>query len=154
MSWRLTRAEFHANQGEKNKATLRRLVKSRIAPGVLAYVGGRAVGWCAIAPRECYRRLSGSRVLQPVDERPVWSVSCFFVARDFRHMGVSTALLNAAVEYARAQGATVVEGYPHDLDKALPDAFVWTGVLPTFRRAGFKVVARRSAKRPVVRLEI
>ncbi len=153
MSWRVPRSVFDANKGEKNKAALRQLVRSRLAPGVLAYSGGRPVGWCAVAPREAYPRLENSRVLKRVDDQPVWSVTCFFVAKDFRHRRVAEALLIAAVDYARSKGATVVEGYPNDLDGALPDAFVWTGLWPTFRRAGFKVVARRSAKRPMVRLE-
>ncbi len=152
MSWRLPRAVFDANKGEKNKAALRALVRSQTPPGVLAYADQRPVGWCAIAPRNAYPRLAKSRILQPVDDTPVWSVTCFFVAKEFRRKRVADALLKAAVEYARSQGASVVEGYPNDLDSALPDAFVWTGLLPTFSRAGFKIVARRSAKRPIVRL--
>ena len=153
MSWRLPRAEFAANKGAKNRASLRALVRSRRAPGVLAYVDSKAIGWCAIAPRAAYPALERSRILAKVDDEPVWSVSCFFVAKPFRHQGVSLALLKAAVAYARSEGARIVEGYPNDLDSPLPDTFVWTEMLPAFRQAGFKVVARRSAKRPIMRME-
>ncbi len=153
MWWRLPTKQFRASTGEKNRAALRKLVCSNAVPGVLAYAAGRPIGWCAVAPREAYPRLGKSRILKPVDERPVWSVTCFFVAREFRRKRVTDALLRAAVAYAHREGATTVEAYPHDLEVALPDAFVYTGLLPTFRRAGFKVVARRSPRRPIVRLE-
>jgi hypothetical protein len=59
------------------------------------------------------------------------------------------------VKYAKKNGAKIVEGYPNDLGEGeLPDTFVWTGLLPAFRKAGFKEVARRSAKRPIVRIGV
>src|SRR5512142_553404 len=73
MAWRLSRSAFHANKGAKNKAALRKLVNSAVAPGVLAYVDGKSAGWCAIAPREAYSALAKSRVLKPVDDKSVWS---------------------------------------------------------------------------------
>lgn len=118
---------------------------------MLAYFAGKAVGWCAIAPREAYVRLANSRVLKPVDDQPVWSVSCFYVEHSYRRTGLTLGLLLAAVEYARQRGAKIVEGYPQDLQKDLPSPFVWTGLLATFRKAGFKEVARRSPTRPIMR---
>jgi len=60
---------------------LRALVEAGEAPGLLGYLGGRPVGWCAVAPRPSYPALARSRVLAPVDSEPVWSVSCLFVDR-------------------------------------------------------------------------
>ena len=94
-------------------------------------------------------------MLRPVDNQSVWSVSCFFVAKQFRGQGVTEQLLRQAVKYARTQGAKIVEGYPQDLGKStLPAPFVWTGLLPSFTKAGFKEAARRSPKRPIMRVEI
>ena len=155
MAWRLSRSDFNKKKGAANKRTLKKLASAKIAPGVLAYVGKEPAGWCAVAPRAAYPALANSRVLAPVDNQPVWSVSCFFVAKPFRRQGVSAELLRAAVKYAKKNGARIVEGYPNDLGKgALPDVFVWTGLLPAFRKAGFKEVARRSAKRPIVRVGV
>jgi GNAT superfamily N-acetyltransferase len=152
MAWRLSRSDFNKKKGAANKRALKKLAGEKIAPGVLAYVGKEPAGWCAIAPRESYPVLGNSRILAPVDDRPVWSVSCFFVAKPFRRQGMSAELLRAAVKYAKKNGAKIVEGYPNDLGKGvLPDVFVWTGLLPAFRNAGFKEVVRRSAKRPIVR---
>lgn len=154
MWWRRTQSAFKENKGEKNQQALRRIVGSRQPTGVLAYSQDKPVGWCAVAPREVYTRLATSRVLKAVDAEPVWSVSCFYVKREYRRGGLSVALLNAAVDYARHQGTRIVEGYPQDIRKDLADAFVWTGLFSTFHQAGFKEVARRSPTRPMMRKEI
>jgi GNAT superfamily N-acetyltransferase len=149
---RLRGAEFARGRGAGHRRALRRLVSGGARPGIIAYRGGEPVGWCAIAPREHYVRLERSRVMARVDERPVWSVVCFFVAPEGRRSGVTTALLRAAVDHARRRGATIVEGYPLDTGgKRLADAFAWFGLASAFRRAGFKEVARRSKTRPIMR---
>jgi GNAT superfamily N-acetyltransferase len=153
MWWRLTRAEFQQRKGRRNKAAFQRIVASAQIPGVLAYAGGQPVGWCAVAPREVYPLLERSRTLARVDDQPVWSVTCLFVARPFRRAGVSVALLKAAAAHARSRGAAIVEGYPVEpRTDSMPDAFAWTGLASAFRQAGFREVARRSATRPIMRL--
>jgi GNAT superfamily N-acetyltransferase len=155
MWWRLTRAQFNAAKGDGNKQALQRLVESGEVPGLLAYVDDQPVGWCAIAPRGHYPVLERSRILKRVDDQPVWSIVCFFVSRPFRSKGVTTALLRAAVAYAKQQGATVVEGYPVEPKAGrTADVFVYTGVASTFLKAGFVEVLRRSETRPIMRYEI
>ncbi len=154
MWWRMTTADFRRNAGEGNRAAFQRLVEHGPAPGILAYAKGRAVGWCAIAPREHYPRLARSRVLAAVDLQQVWSVSCLFVAREWRRTGLSTQLLGAAAKFAAQRGARIVEGYPHEVTGQIADAFVYTGLASAFRKAGFKEVARRSAKRPIMRKKV
>lgn len=152
MAWREGRKEFAALKGEGNRKAMRALVKKGKPLGVLLFDGAKAIAWCAVAPREDYVRLGGSKVLAPVDEKPVWSTPCFFVRKEYRGAGISVKLLRAAVEYAGQNGAKLVEGYPQDLGgKKLPPPFVWTGVLGTFERAGFKEVLRRSKTRPIMR---
>lgn len=104
-----------------------------------------------MAPREAYPRLDRSRVLARIDDAPVWSISCLFVARPWRRRGVSEALIEAAVAHAFSRGAKVVEGYPYDPAGQQADAFVWTGLASAYERAGFREAARRSATRPVMR---
>jgi len=153
MVWRLPRQRWLAGKGAGNRRGLKALVEAGRKPGVLAYLGRTPIGWCAIAPRAEYVALQRSRVLQPVDEEPVWSISCLFVARPYRRRGVSVGLLKAAARFATAQGARIVEGYPTEPTMAkTPDAFVWTGTPSAFRRAGFTEVARRSRTRPIMRL--
>ena len=147
---RVPGAEFAKGKGAGNKRAFRRIVMAGEPPGILAYRDGEPVGWCAVAPRSVYRRLETSRVLAPVDERPVWSVVCFFVTRSERRRGLTAKLLQAATEYAAKRGARIVEGYPVDTAKTA-DAFAWTGFASAFRRAGFVEVARRSETRPIMR---
>jgi GNAT superfamily N-acetyltransferase len=151
MAWRRGRAEFEAGKGEGNRRALRKLAASKLPPGILLYRDSEVVGWCSVAPREQFARLAASRVWSPIDDQPVWSVSCFFVKREFRNQGLSVELLKAAVLFAQQHGAKIVEGYPQDLDGRLPDAFVWTGLAGSYRRAGFKEAARRSKSKPILR---
>ncbi len=152
MYWRQKHSEFARLKGSGNRSALRRLVSSGDEPGLIAYAGGRPIGWCAIAPREKYIRLEGSRVLAPIDENPVWSIVCFFVAKPYRRSGVTPALIEAAVAFARKRGARIVEGYPVEPGGgAVPDVFAWTGFASSFRKAGFKEALRRSPTRPIMR---
>jgi GNAT superfamily N-acetyltransferase len=156
MLWRLSKKQFESQKGEGNKLAMKAVVESGEVPGILAYHKTQPVGWCAIAPRSRFPALSRSRVLQPVDDRPCWSVVCLFIDKSFRKRGVSTQLLRAATEYARSQGAELVEGYPVEpkSEKDIPPAFAWTGIPKAFVRAGFKEVVRRSATRPMMRFEL
>jgi GNAT superfamily N-acetyltransferase len=154
MWWRIPAKQWKAQKGDGNRRAFRRIVKAGPAPGILAYADGKAVGWCAVAPREDFPRLEGSEVLARVDDQPVWSVGCLFVARTYRKRGVSVALLRAAVEYAASRGARIVEGYPKTAVKKEPDVFVWTGVEAAFEQVGFKEAARRSPTKPVMRFQL
>lgn len=152
MWWRRTPAAWTAGKGAGNRRALRRLVESDRPPGVIAYEGDEPVGWCALAPREDYVRLASARTLKPIDETPVWSVTCFFVARSHRRRGVTVALLNGAASFAARCGARMLEGYPVEPRKGnLPDVFAWTGLPGAFRKAGFVEAARPAATRPIMR---
>jgi GNAT superfamily N-acetyltransferase len=156
MWWKLPQTDFNALKHDGNRKAQRALVRRGGVPGILAYADGEPAGWCAIEPRENYSRLERSRILKPVDDQPVWSVTCFFVRKDVRRRGVSLALLREAVDYAARNGARIVEGYPTEPrgGKAQPAAFVYTGLAAAFRQAGFREVARRSPTRPIFRYEI
>lgn len=155
MWWRLPRAHFDRQRGEKNRRALKRIVDSGEVPGILAYARGEPIGWCAVAPREAFSGLERSRILARVDGEPVWSVVCFLVARPWRRKGVTVKLIEAAVGYAGKHGARIVEGYPVEPKEGkAPDAFVWTGLARAFEEAGFMEVARRSPTRPIMRCTI
>ena len=155
MLWRLKRSEFEKQKGDKNKAAFKAVVDSGEAPGILAYANGNAIGWCAVAPRESYPALDRSRVLKRIDDKPVWSIVCLFIAKDYRRKGVSVELLKAAAQYVRKRGGRLVEGYPVEPRKdAMPDVFAWTGVASAFLKAGFVESARRSETRPIMRRDL
>jgi GNAT superfamily N-acetyltransferase len=153
MWWRLRRSQYEADKGEANRLSFRDIVASGAPTGVMAYVDSKPVGWCAVAPRQDYSALARSRVLMPVDDKPVWSVTCFYISRQWRRRGLTVQLLKAAVDFAKKNGAKIVEGYPHDPQSGtMADAFAWTGFVSAFREAGFEEVARRSPSRPIMRL--
>jgi GNAT superfamily N-acetyltransferase len=155
MWWRLPRAAFEQGKGEQHRDAFRALVESGEVPGLLAYERGAPIGWCALAPRADYPRLDSSRLLKPIDDLPVWSVVCFFVARGHRRQGMSVGLLRAAVAFATQRGAQIVEGYPIEpRSTAVPAPFAYTGTVSAFRQAGFVEVLRRSETRPIMRYTI
>jgi len=152
MELRLARADFDRVKGAGARRALKRRVDSARPPGLLGYACGEPVAWVSVEPREAFRRLATSRVLAPVDDAPVWSINCLFVRADQRRRGLSVAAIRAAVDHARAHGATCVEAYPTDPRRPdVPAAFAYTGLLAAYLEAGFREVLRRSATRPIVR---
>ncbi|HET9416242.1 MAG TPA: GNAT family N-acetyltransferase [Candidatus Limnocylindria bacterium] len=160
--FRVRSLDFRHSTPASNRRVLERALGDTAAegraPGLVAYRDGAAVGWVSVGPREDYERLRHSRVLAPVDERPVWSIVCFVVARAARGQGVARALLDAAIAYAAEHGATLLEGYPVDTDgtRRIPAASAYKGTVSMFESAGFEVVERRRAnrgspERPIVR---
>jgi GNAT superfamily N-acetyltransferase len=162
--FRVRSIDFSSATPKGNRSVLEAAVDATAAearaPGLVAYRDGEAVGWVSVGPRDDYERLQHSKVLAPVDDKPVWSIVCFVVARKARGQGVARAMLDAAVDYARQHGATLVEAYPVVTDGGrVPAANAFKGTLGMFERAGFEVVERRransaSAARPIVRRPI
>jgi len=112
------------------------------------------VGWVAVEPRKAYEKLAHSRALKPVDDQEVWSITCFFVSKEFRRKGIAVELIKAAVEHVSQMGGKIVEGYPVETQKESPAPFVFTGTASAFRQADFKEVARNTPTRPIFRFEI
>jgi len=152
MYWRVKSSVWEKQKGDKNKRSMKKIIFSGTIPGIIAYYNNEPVGWCSVALREEFSRLENSRILNPVDEKPVWSVVCFFINKKYRKKGLSVALLNAAKNFVKSSGGKILEGYPIEpkQDK-MPDVFAWTGISAAFQSAGFKEVARRSETRPIMR---
>jgi GNAT superfamily N-acetyltransferase len=154
MAYRKSGASSHGGGGKSNKRAMKSLVESGTVPGLIGYKGGRPIGWISLGPREDYRRLERSPVMKRVDEKPVWSIVCFFVDRQERGKGVMEGLLKAAIDYARSKGVTLLEAYPVDKKERSHPDFMWFGAKRMYDRAGFKEVARRKRTRPVVRRRV
>ncbi len=150
--WRTPNAELGQHVPGQAEAALRRLVDEGTQPGLLAYLDNEPVGWVALGPREVYRRLARTQKLQPVDDAPVWSVTCLFVAKAHRGSNVSETLLEAATHHATGAGATQLEAYPIDtaITGRLAAGRLSSGPLSLFLSVGFVEVTRRSG-RPIVR---
>ncbi len=150
MYWRIG-TEYHKRPRQENKAAFSELVKSGPPPGLLAFDGDLAVGWCQLTPRADLPWLDRAWRLERVDDTPVWSISCFYVRKGYRKKGVTSALISAALHAARRAGAPALEAYP--LDAELTPSTSHTGYVSTFKRHGFKEIARRVPPRPIMRYE-
>lgn len=140
--------------GAQNRRAMKALVDHGTEPGLIGYEDGAPVAWVSLGPREDYAKLQRSPVMKPVDDRPVWSIVCFFVAREARGRGLSAKMLRAAVDYAGSRGARLVEAYPVDRNERSDADSMFFGAKSMYDRAGFREVARRRPTRPVVRLSL
>ncbi len=153
MFYRVKGKEFKKRQGEGNKNDMKLLVENNSQPGILAYVDNVPAGWVSLAPRDEFTRINRSPVLKKFDNKPVWSIVCFFIDQKYRKIGLSEKLLEYAVKYAREKGATIIEGYPRD-EKTKPDSHMYVGVYSSFKKMGFVEVVRRNKNRPIMRFYI
>lgn len=141
---------WEASKGEPNRRALLELIRSGAAHALLAFDGPRAVGWCSLGPRAQYPRLERVKAARSNWDASTWSLVCFFIPSRERGRGVASALLDAAIAYAREHGARALEGYPvrsaRGAAAQIPAAFAWTGVASMFERRGFTRVSPRGAR--------
>lgn len=158
MWWRKPNSEWRGGAAQRNREEFTDLVTTAQPVGLLAYTdAGTPVGWVAAAPRPAYPRLLRSNTLRLTepDDPDVWSVPCFFIHRDHRRTGVGTALLGGAVDYARAQGAAALEGYPTaDDGRKRSNADLYTGTASMFLDNGFAPLPRPAGSKLVMRREL
>ena len=156
MFWRLEAGEtFDRVKGAEAKRRFKAMVKSGAAQGFLAFVDAEPVGWLSVGRRVEFAKLNRAPSLKCDDAEQVHSLPCFFVKRGHRSQGVSTAMLNAAVLALKKSGAKVLEGYPVPKPRSKTgDAFLYTGVVPLFAKAGFTVVQAKPVGKQRVRLRL
>ncbi len=153
MYYRLKNSEFKEGKSDDgNKNAMKKIVWKGKPAGLLGIVEGQPVAWCAFAPREDFLRLENSRVHKRIDDKPVWSIPCTFIDKNYRRMGLSVEFLKAVVKYAKKSGIKIIEAYPTiPTTEQIPDSFAWVGLYKSFERAGFEIVDRTSKNRPMVR---
>jgi GNAT superfamily N-acetyltransferase len=126
--------------------------------GLVAFLGGEPMGWCAVEPRTEYKRLlRNNRV--PWEDRNedkadgnVWAVTCFVTRTGFRKRGIASALTRATVDFAKQRGARAVEGYPMTTRQAILGE-LHVGTAGMFAAAGFTEVSRPTLRRVVMRID-
>ncbi|PYL00152.1 MAG: acetyltransferase [Verrucomicrobia bacterium] len=153
MYWRIGSA-YRKRSREKNRAAMREVVRRGAPPGLLAFDGEVAVGWCQLTSRDDLPWLETSWLLRRVDDVPVWSISCFYVRRGYRKQGVMSVLIAAALKAAKRAKAPALEAYPVDKDEPKSTSNLFTGTASSFARAGFKTVARPLPHRPIMRHDL
>jgi GNAT superfamily N-acetyltransferase len=150
MYWRIGPA-YRKRPRELNRKDFFKIVEGGPPPGLLAFQGDLAVGWCQLTPRESLPVIDRNWRLRRVDDLPVWCISCFYVRIGHRRQGVTSALIKGALKYAKAHGAMALEAYPLDAD--LTPSSSSTGYSTTFERTGFQIIARHFPPRPIMRYD-
>jgi ribosomal protein S18 acetylase RimI-like enzyme len=153
----LSRREFDAESRDERRDRLRAEIEdSPLPPALVAYVDDQAAGWVRIGPRTAQGRLTSTRMArssaEPLDDPAVWAVTCLVVRREHRGRGLAGELVEAAVAFASAHGARLIEAYPIDRD-VRPDSSsnqLFVGSVGLFERAGFRVTARPTPTRAVM----
>jgi len=150
---RLRKQDFQEGKvNDGNKSAIKELVWTGKPTGILGFYEDQPIAWCAFAPREDFLKLEKSRVHKRIDDQPVWSIPCLFIDKNFRRQGVSVELLRGVIRYAQTKKIEIIEAYPTIPTKEkLPDSFAWIGLYRSFEQAGFQIVDRTSANRPMVR---
>jgi DNA-binding winged helix-turn-helix (wHTH) protein/GNAT superfamily N-acetyltransferase len=160
MYWRLPRKVFERSLREGNRKLFQQRVDAGPPPGLLAYVDGEPVGWVQVGPRADVPGWNGSRRLTaPTPDAPaadpgVWGISCFAIRAGRRRQGIATALLDGAIEWARENGARILDACPVDASEKRPPTSLYHGIGSMFLRAGFREVTRRRRDRPLMRLHL
>jgi len=142
MAWRMTKEELRQNTSANRKKFIKQRVNKGIPIGLVGYLGDEPVAWCSVAPRDTHQRLGGDDTLQNV-----WSLTCFYIRKDFRDRGFVDKLIAAAKAYARKHGARYLEAYPVDPDSP---SYRFMGFVNSFVKAGFESRGKAGTRRNVM----
>jgi GNAT superfamily N-acetyltransferase len=155
MTFRLATKDYKQNKFEGNKKLMKNIVERGLPTGLIATIENEPVGWIALAPREHYLKIENSRSLKRIDQKPVWSITCFYTEKKCRRKGLSSMMIRGAIDFAKKHKIKVLEAYP-----AIPYSgkvsapFLWTGILSAFLGNGFKIVQKYGVSKAMVRLEL
>ena len=149
---RAFRLRMQTNSGDPEAGT---------TSGLVAYLDGEPVGWCAVEPRTTYSGLVRvfrvpwvGRTESKTDDS-VWAVTCIFIRAGYRHRGFSRALVSAAIDFARERGARALEGYPTLTEPG--EEITWgeihVGTRSMFADTGFTEVSHPTPRRVVMRID-
>lgn len=154
MWWRLRRSEWYALTKEQRRLALKAIVDAGQPTGVTLLEGAEAIGWCAVAPRSDLPTLARSSVAKAIDDKRSWCISCFFIKAGHRGHGLMEPLIRGAVEFAKQEGATVIDAFPQETEGRSGYVDTFVGVASCFRRCGFQEVEQRGKWRRAMRMEL
>jgi len=154
MYWRLAYKDYENGKGQRNQLKFFKLIQKGLPLGILAFKEDESIGWCSISPKRALVRLEKSRLFKTIEATPTWSITCLFINKNHRNMGLSVALIRAAAKYAFENGAVIIEAYPIiPKTTRIPAAFAWVGFINSFSKAGFEKKAQPSENRLIMQIE-
>jgi GNAT superfamily N-acetyltransferase len=150
--------DYHDNGSEGNHKLFINMVHDTKDPmGLLAYIDGKPVGWCAIGPRKRYIRAINTPTFKgrdPDEDATVWMIPCLYVRPDKRNKGVSRTLIERAIELANENEAKAVESFPISGAKKRSGGDTQVGVESLFASCGFLVIRKPTNNRVVMRKDL
>jgi len=142
---------FKKQKGEKNKSEMKKIVKSGIIPGLIAYKNKIPIGWCSVGRKSQYLYLPKTKD----DDGRCWSIVCFFIKYNCRQKGIMKILIKQALDYAANNGGKTIEAYPIETgDERISSGWSWHGIAKSFRDAGFIDCEKQSSNRILMRYRI
>ncbi len=141
LSYRIGSKENVALKGPARADRVRELCHEDPPPGVIAYLEDEPVGWAAVYPRSG-TSFARNRLIPHIDDLDVWSLWCIRVRPGHRKQGISHALIEGAVTYAKERGAPAIEAYPVDnKGERVNLTMAYVGTRALFESAGFRKAA-------------
>lgn len=141
---RMRRVSFSKTGSEDHKSVTRQFVDSGKQVGIIAYKNKEPVGWCSAGPVGEFPGIMHSRVLKPENPEGKWCITCLFIRRNWRKMGLTTYIIMSAMDVARRSEARSIEAYPMESGKAYGDASIYRGILSMYLKLGFISVRSRT----------
>jgi GNAT superfamily N-acetyltransferase len=145
MYWRIG-SDYQKRSRDLNKKDFREIVKKGPPPGLIAFIDNLPVGWCQLTTKNFLPWLEENYSSNNYNISDIWCISCFYVRSRYRKMGVTSALIDHAIKFAKRSKAKLIEAYPRNSVSS------YTGYPSTFRKAGFKVTGHGKYDRTVMRL--
>lgn len=142
MVWRNMIPKSDRSSKADKKTSLKKYVDDNLPVGFLTYNDDQPIAWCSIAPRETHRALGGDDRLEDV-----WSLTCFFIKREYRKQNLGKSLIEQAIHYAKQNGAKYLEAYPVEPTST---SYRFMGITNQFEKAGFKYVKDAGSRRKVM----
>jgi GNAT superfamily N-acetyltransferase len=142
MVWRMTKDELKQNNPACRKEFIKQRVWLNTPIGILGYFKNEAIAWCSIAPKETHQRLGGDENL-----KNIWSITCFYIKKEYRKKGLMKFLIKSAENYAKENGAEYIEAYP--VEENSP-SYKFMGFVKTFEEMEFKFVKMAGTRRHVM----
>lgn len=158
--WMMPNSRFQSTPRDELRDLLHEETRREVPPALIAYVDGEAAGWVRVGPRVRQVRLARTRALAPImqgdpEDPDIWAISCFVVRKEYRGQGLNSELIDAAIAFARENGAHTVEGYPYDPSAGKQSSNqLYPGILSVFEAAGFSEVGRPKPDRAVMSLTL
>ncbi len=147
MYWRIG-SNYHKRSRDLNKKEFKNIVKKGPPPGLIAFIDNVTAGWCQLTTKTSLPWLEKNYSSDDDDISGAWCISCFYVKHRYRKKGVTSALIEYAIKFAKRSNAKIIEAYPRNSNSS------YTGHPSTFRKAGFKETGPGKYDRIIMRLSL